>query len=119
MSFYAGLSRTASKMLGDKGRAMVLRKRTAGAYDPATGVAAITTEDHNVIGAEFDFPALLIDGTTIQRGDKKIILAADGMTVEPDVDDVVLVATVPRNVVSVKAINPAGTVVVYILQVRK
>jgi hypothetical protein len=35
------------------------------------------------------------------------------------VDDVVLVATIPRNVVSVKAINPAGTVVVYILQVRK
>lgn len=106
-------------MLGEKGRTMVLRKRTPGAYDPATGVAAVATADHNVLGAEFDYPALLIDGTTIQRGDKKIILAADGMTVEPDADDVVLVGGVVRNVIGVRAVNPAGTPVAYILQVRK
>ena len=93
-AFYTGLRSTAATMLGGKGRAMTLHKRTPGAYDPATAAAAVTEVEHSCTGAEFDFPALLIDGTMIQRGDKKVLLSALGLTVteakDPKVEGVVI-----------------------------
>lgn len=119
MSFYAGLQSTAAGLLSDKGMAMTLHKRTPGAYDAATGATTVTEADYPCTGAHFDFPALLIDGTMIQRGDKKVILSAQGLTVTPDVGDALTAGTTRRSVVSVKAIAPADFVVAYVLQVRK
>jgi len=118
-SFYAGLRQTALRLLGDKGRAMTLHKRTPGTYDPATGSAAVAEVDHACTGAEFDFPALLIDGTSIQYGDKKVLLAAQGLDAEPDVGDDITSGSTRRQVIAVKAVAPSGTVVVWQLQVRR
>jgi hypothetical protein len=119
MTFYAGLRSTASALLQDKGMAMTLHKRTPAAYDPATASTMVDEVDHACTGAQFDFPALLIDGTMIQRGDKKVVLSAQGLTVVPDVGDAMTAGTTRRNVISVKAIAPADIVVAYVLQVRK
>lgn len=105
-------------MLGDKGRAMTLHKRTAGTYDPDTGTATPTEVDHACQGAEFDYPALVIDGTRIQVGDKKVILVMQDNSIEPDVGDEIT-GSARRNVVAAKAISPAGIVVAWQLQVRR
>lgn len=118
-AFYLGLQRTAGALLRDKGRAMTLHKRTPGTYDPTTGSAAVTEADHACTGAEFDFAALLIDGTSIQRGDKKVVLSAQGLSVEPDDGDHITSGSTRRQIVAVKPIAPDGTPVAYILQVRR
>ncbi len=115
--FYTGLKATAAGLLAEKGRAMTLHKRTPGAYNPATGAAAVTETDYACTGAEFDFPAQAIDETMILRGDKRVILS--GLTVEPDAGDMLTSGTTKRHIVGVKAVAPAGVVVVYIVQVRK
>lgn len=119
-AFYLSLQSTAGRMLAGKGRAMVLRKRTPpGAYNPATGAATVTAVDHPAIGAVFDFPALLIDGTRIQAGDKKVLLAADTLGAEPTTSDQLVIGGNVHNIVSVQAIGPDGTVVVWKVQVRR
>lgn len=119
MSFYTGLRSTAARMLGDRGQVMTLRKRTPGAYSPSAGSATVTATDYSATGAAFDFAALLIDGTNIQRGDKKVLLSAEGLTVEPDAGDMLVIAGTVYNVVAVQPVAPAGTVVVHKLQVRR
>jgi hypothetical protein len=117
MSFYPGLQSTALRLLTTYGQALTLRKRTPGAYDPATGAAAVTEADTSVRGAVFDFPAGMVDGTSILRGDRQVILAGGGSV--PDAGDLLLIGETAHNVISVKATAPAGTVVIYELQVRR
>lgn len=118
-AFYTGLQSTAAALLRDKGMTMTLHKRTPGAYAPSAAAATVAEVDHTCTGAQFDFPAAQIDGTMIQRGDLKVVLSAQGLTVEPDSGDMLTAASVKRNVIAVKPIAPAGTVVAYILQVRR
>jgi hypothetical protein len=118
-AFYAGLRTTAQRMLGDKGRAMTLHKRTSGTYDPTTGTAAIVEVDHACLGAEFDYQALLINGTTIQYGDKRVLVAAQGLDATPDLSDDITSGTTRRHIVGVRSIGPGGVIVVWELQVRR
>lgn len=118
-AFYTGLRETAHRLLGDKGRAMTLHKATPGAYDTSAGAAPVTTTDYACTGAEFDYPALLIDGTSIQAGDKKVLLSAQGLSVEPDVGDDITSGSTRRRIIAAKAVAPAGAVVVWQLQVRR
>lgn len=119
MSFYADLRSIAASMLTDKGQQMTLNKRTSGAYDPATGASTVTSVPHTVTGAVFDFPAALIDGTLIQQGDKKVLVSALGLTVEPDTtNDTLEIGGLTHVIVSARKTSPAGTTVLWTLQVR-
>lgn len=119
MSFYPNLRATAAALLTDKGQQMTLNKRTSGAYDPGTGTSAVTSVAHTVTGAVFDFPAALIDGTLIQQGDKKVLMSALGLTVEPDaMTDTLEIGGVVHTIVTAKKTSPAGTTVLWTLQVR-
>lgn len=60
----------------------------------------------------------VLDGSTIKQGDKKIIVAARGMAIEPAVTDVIVCNGVAYNIVAVSVVSPAGTPVVYIVQAR-
>lgn len=117
-AFYAGLRGTAARLLGDKGQQMTLKQRASGTYTPGSDVT-VTETDHTVTGAVFPYAAVVIDGTRIKVGDKKVLLSAEGMTVEPDQDDRLLIGSVWHQIIAVKPVNPGGTVVVYELQVRR
>lgn len=117
-AFYAGLRSTAARLLGDKGQQMTLRQRVSGAYTPGQAVT-VTETDHTVTGAVFPYSAILVDGTRVRVGDKRVLLAAEGMTVEPDQDDRLQIGSVWHAVIAVKPVSPGGEVVVYELQVRK
>ena len=116
---YEQLQGSASRLLRDRGRLMTLRCRAGGAYDPASGAAVVTQTDSPCFGATFPFPALLIDGTRIQAGDQKVLLAVQGLTFDPAIGDQLLIGGAVQNIISVQPIGPDGTVVIYRLQVRR
>lgn len=118
-TLYASLRATALRQLGDKGRAMTLHQATAGTYDPTTGSAPVTETDYACTGAEFPYPAVLIDGTSIQAGDRKVLLAAQGLEATPDVGDSLTAGATRYRVIAAKSIAPNGTVILWQLQVRR
>lgn len=119
MNFYTRSQATALRLLRKYGQYMTLTAKTTGAYDPATGTAAVTDAGQTVTGAIFDYPAKMQDGTLIKAGDKQVYLAASGLTVTPAPG--MTLTDVDANVYTVitnQALNPAGTAVIHTLQVR-
>lgn len=125
MSFnYANTAATSLKLLTRFGRTVTLRRQVAGAYDPATGSATVTTTDYTGKGAIFDFDerrlgTVFAPGSTIQMGDKYLLLAPDGITVAPAPGDFLIFGSDTWNIVNKKSVEPAGIVVLYELHLRK
>lgn len=116
MSFYAGLSKTAQKLIAEKGRTVTLRRAGDIVYDPATDTMTSSQTDTSVKGVFTSFKQSEIDGTLILRGDKKLLLAAG---IEPQGNDVIVDGTTQYRVVEIMAVHPGDTVILYTLQVRK
>lgn len=120
MTFYDDAAADAAEALEEFGQACTLGVVTAGAYDPETGEASTTTESQSVTAAIFDYPQKFIDGTLILTGDKRALVSAVGLTVEPKPGHTFTdAAAVAYQVINAKALAPAGTVVLWTLQVRK
>lgn len=119
MSFdYSEVAANALETLTEFGRDVVRRAFSAGVYDPATGLVTPTTADTTRKGALFDFGAgqTLERGTLIQGGDKRLLLDATA-TVAPQ--DHFVIGGVEYVIVSLGEINPAGTVVLYDIHLRR
>jgi len=117
---YSQLRATAAALLGDKGQVMTLTKSVRSSYDPATGNAAQTSAPtYPVTGAVFDVAARDIDGTLIKAGDRRVILSALGLTVEPTSVDTLTIGAVVHSIVQALPINPAGVVVAWKLVIRR
>lgn len=116
MTFYTGLSKTALKLLKSKGQELTIKRTTGGTLDPVTGTtsAAINTE-FTGYGAVFDFDTRQIDGTTIQAGDKRILLQSGNA---PKIGDSITSLDGVSTCINFKTLAPAGEVVIYELQVR-
>jgi hypothetical protein len=121
MSFdYAETANTADELLTEFGQGCILTSITDGAYDPATGDAQTLSVLHPIIAAIFDYPQRFIDGTLIRTGDKRVLASPVGLTVEPKPGDTLTDATGKvYQVIDAKATAPAGTVVLWTIQVRK
>lgn len=121
---YSNPAATALRLLTKFGRSVTLRKQTAGAYNPATSSATITNTDYTGTGALFDFNERVLgtqfaDGTTVEQGDKFLLLAPSGITVAPEPNDLLIFGSDTWNVMNVKTVAPAGTPVLYELHLRK
>ena len=122
MEFYAKMQATANRLLKGKGQAITLSRQTAGAYDPATGTAAVTTTAQTAYGAMFEYGDKNIDGTLIKEGDKQLLLSAINSAgtalVAPALNDTVTINTVVYTVVRIKPLSPAGTTVLFDCNIR-
>jgi hypothetical protein len=118
MSFYTDLRAMAHGQLTAKGQTLTLTKNASATYDPATGTSVVTGTAYTVTAAVFDYPAQAIDGTLIQQGDKKVLLSAEDLTVEPDVDDSITIGGTVHPIVRVRKISPSGETVLWELQAR-
>ena len=124
MTFYTRLQNTAQKLLKGKGQSLTLTKVTAGTYDPTTGgFTGAGTSTQTAYGAVFDYGAKQIDGTLIKAGDKQLLLSAvktDGTAlIAPALGDTVTVGGVTYTLVEpLKEVNPAGTVVLFDVNLR-
>lgn len=110
------LAADVNRLLTDFGSLLTLTRGGTVTYDPATGLASVTG------GAPFTILAVFIsykdenvDGSTIRRGDRRLLVAAQGSQTAPIMDDMVG----GLKVVDVQTIAPNGTAVAYACQMRK
>lgn len=110
---------TAERLIAEKGRAMTLRKLTAGTYDPATAGATPTQTDTACQGVEVKHEVKSIDGTLIQAGDLRMMLGARSLAADPDAGDLLIDSDAKQwRIVAVKRVKPGSVNVVYIVWVR-
>ena len=119
MTFYADLQATAGQLLTKYGQECTLTVITQGDYDPDTATNATTSTDYTVDAAVFDYPVRDIDGTLVRQGDKKVLVSAHGLAVRPLPSHTFTdAASNVYTVIEAKPTAPAGTVVLWTLQVR-
>lgn len=125
-AFYDRMAATALRLIARFGSEQTLRDVTTGVYDAVDG--KWTTPPGPI-----EQPAQLIlldytlqesglmyaEGSQIQKGDKKIIIAAKDLAWPPALTTKVDVDGVLWQIVNVKEANPAGTPLVYFCQGRK
>lgn len=124
-AFYDRMVLSSHRQIKAKGQTVTLIESTPGQYDTATGApAAASTVTQYGYAVEESYSSFSIDGTLIQIGDKKLILSplntADGPLTAPQRESTVTLAD--ASVWTVKKCDPtspAGTPVLYTLQVRQ
>lgn len=118
MSFdYDNSAATADSLIRKFGTSVSMSRVTPGAYNPETGQTATTTTTQTVLAVVIDYPQKFIDGTLIRQGDRKALVSAVGSTA-PIAGDTFTWGGSPLVVVEAKTLGPAGTAVLYTLQVR-
>jgi hypothetical protein len=94
---------------------------TPGVYNPTISDATPGSTAVTVVGVMLDYTeaAFRADGdSAVLRGDRKAIISAQGLP-EVGMGDTLTVGGEIWSVVRAKKLNPAGTVVIHTLQVRK
>lgn len=119
MGFYDEMAVVALELLGEFGQGVTIARTTSGGYDPATGGVTAPTASQSGSAVVREYARQHVDGTLIQSGDKRVILAASGLTFAPAPGDSVTAGGDVLQVVSVIERNPAGTPLVYELQGRR
>jgi len=123
-AFYDKMGATALRLIERFGQTITLRDTVPGEYDPVTGGSTPETTVDQPAQAILQDYALqqsgmtYAEGTVIKQGDKKILVAAQGLT-PPQLTTTVLAGGVTWTIVNIKEINPAGTPLVYELQGRR
>jgi hypothetical protein len=121
---YAGNQISADRLIESKGQSVILTRRAAGAYNVATGAAAITSTTQTGKGVIFDFARGLrkMEGSTILAADRQLLLSAlNSAGVEltpPQVDDIATIGGTDYTITEVSPLSPGGTAVLYDLTVR-
>lgn len=104
----------------DVGRQIVISRIAAAAYDPATGqVTSAAPQTWTTRGLFLNYNDQLINGTDIKRGDRRLYLKIKGLTYQATIGDKITAATDIYTLVNFKTIELGGTVVIFIMQVRR
>jgi hypothetical protein len=107
---------TADRLIARFGKPTSIYRVTTGAYNPATGSATVTQTEQVANVVVLDFPQAFIDGTLIKQGDRKAYVTPFASAIQQG--DTFAWEGQTMTVVSAKKLAPAGSVVLYELQVR-
>ncbi|WP_392889680.1 hypothetical protein ACF6ZU_00095 [Pseudomonas migulae] len=121
MAFYDEMAALALEMITEFGQPVIIRATTVGEYDPEAGTALPDTViDQTAQGLLIDFTGQEFQNNSlIKQGDKKLKVAAQGLAWVPGLLNKVIVQGCTWSIVPpLKEINPAGTPILYELQVR-
>lgn len=99
------------------GQRVTLRRVTVGAYSTATGTVTSTTVEQSLVGRLDEYLDRQM-GSTVQVGDRKLILAALDLTWTPLPKDKVDVGEITHDVVAVKQDTAQTLPALYTLQLR-
>jgi len=114
---------TLRQMIKEHGISLTLRKRAAGAYDNDTGTVTTSNTDYVVRGYFYDYTPDMIDGNSILRGDRRVVLdcklVSGTATPEPDATDQIIGLGDIVNIVKVMEIKSGSATMCYLLQVRE
>lgn len=120
-AFYDRTAATALRLITQFGQPVTIRAITVGEYDPETGTAPPDTiTEQTAQGILLDFTGQEFQNNSlIKQGDKKLKIAAQGLAWVPELLNKVVVQGRTWSIVPpLKEINPAGTPILYELQVR-
>jgi hypothetical protein len=122
-AFYNRMAATASKLLAKFGATVTVSRTTGGSTNPVTGAATpgstatltakglLTEFSDQMKGAN-----LVGQGTTIQQGDRLLIL---DNSFEPLMTDRPVVGSQQWNILNIESKKPANVPLVYLVHVRK
>ncbi|KAA8698801.1 hypothetical protein [Pseudomonas proteolytica] len=120
-TFYDEMAVMALEMITEFGQPVTIRKTEVGEWDPELGgeVPGATVEQI-AQGILLDFTGQEFQNNSlIRQGDKKLKIAAQGLSWVPGLlDKVVAQGRTWAIVPPLKEVNPAGTQILYELQVR-
>lgn len=121
MAFYDEMAVMALEMITEFGQPVTIRAMTVGEYDPETGSAPPdSTKEQIAQGILLDFAGQEFQNNSlIKQGDKKLKIAAQGLEWVPDLLNKVIIQGRSWSIVPpLREVNPAGTPILYELQVR-
>ena len=121
MAFYDEMAVMALEMITEFGQPVTIRDIKPGEYDPETGSAGPdTVTEQTAQGILLDFTGLEFQNNSlIKQGDKKLKIAAQGLAWAPGLLNKVVIQGRTWSIVPpLKEVNPAGTPILYELQVR-
>lgn len=121
MAFYDEMAVMALDMITEFGQPVTISKADPGEYDPETGGSSPgTTIEQTAQGILLDFTGQEFQSNSlIKQGDKKLKITAQGLAWVPDLLNKVIIQGRTWSIVPpLKEINPAGTPILYELQVR-
>ena len=115
---YTALESTAARLLRDNGQAITFSYETGEVINPATGVVTTPSSETTVdgFGVATNYKNAEIDGQSVLASDLKLL--ASNIATEPEANWKVTVNGKTWRVMQVNPINPAGTNVMYICQIR-
>ena len=123
--FYQGLQATAADLLEEFGTQGTLTRKTVttpDADEPHRVEEA--TQDHDIVLVAGEYELADIDGTVILSGDRRLYVAAEGLTVQPEPADEITYTNLLTNedetltVIDSNPVSPAGLPLLYDVQVR-
>ncbi|WP_248739501.1 hypothetical protein [Pseudomonas sp. MWU12-2029] len=120
-AFYDRTAATALRLITQFGQSVTIRATTVGEYDPEAGSAPPdSTKEQTAQGVLLDFTGQEFQNNSlIKQGDKKLKIAAQGLEWVPDLLNKVIIQGRTWSIVPpLKEVNPAGTPILYELQVR-
>ncbi|MDD1009422.1 hypothetical protein M5G27_18255 [Pseudomonas shahriarae] len=121
MAFYDEMAVMALEMITEFGQPVTISKTEPGEYDPETGGDTPgSTIEQTAQGILLDFTGQEFQNNSlIKQGDKKLKIAAQGLKWVPDLLNKVIIQGRTWSIVPpLKEVNPAGTPILYELQVR-
>lgn len=121
MAFYDEMAAMALDLITEFGQTVTIRDVTPGEYDPDSSTTAPdTVVERSAQGILLDFTGQEFQtNTLIQQGDKKLKIAAKGLDSAPTLLSKVVAQGRTWSIIPpLKEINPAGTPLLYELQVR-
>lgn len=116
-SFYASMAATSLRLLQKFGQSIVLARTTGEEIDPITGaVTAGTDASVTTTGVLLKYPDSMIDGTRILSSDRRMIISNEQV---PQPSDKPTLNNQEWSIIGIETLSPAGTDVIYELQVRR
>jgi hypothetical protein len=124
VGLYDDIQTAAGDALGEFGQAVTLTSPGVKTRSTATGaVTTGTPATQTASGVVDNYSLREIDGSNVQRGDQKLYLSAlnsDGDAITaPVLGSTATVNGAVWRVMEVETVSPAGTPVLYVLQLRK
>ena len=105
----------AKRVLDLKGQSYTLQKEADGSYAAGGAYTPGAVSEYTIQAHIAEYRADRLSGSLIQVGDRKAVIAADGLSITPEVGDRVVGEGVIQ---SVQTVREAGVPVIHIAQVR-
>jgi hypothetical protein len=118
-ALYGELAQAAVDLLNELGQLVLLTRAGEGSgYDPDQGFVEEGGEEvWSANGVEFSYAQAEVDGTLVQSGDRRVLIAPSLGTL-PQSGDVITLGATRLEVVESRPLQPAGVIVLHEVQAR-